>query len=99
MERIQGVLDLFGDRFLIHGGTVYVREDMAGDVVLAEASGSDDAWVFSGSDAYREIKHRRVDNVDEDLIIAEGVGPGRHRSGAVGDRVRQVVATGRVFGV
>ncbi|GAA2681256.1 DUF1330 domain-containing protein [Nonomuraea recticatena] len=76
LERIQSVLDPFSGRFLVHGGTVEVREgDWPGDVVLVEFPSMKHARDFYDSAAYQEIKPLRTAHLEGDLIIVDGADP------------------------
>lgn len=77
MAKIQSALDPFSGRFLVHGGTVEVREgDWPGDVVLVEFPSMEHARGFYRSAAYQEILPLRTDHLEGELIIFEGVAPG-----------------------
>lgn len=77
IDRIQGTLDPFGGRFLIHGASLEVMEgDWPGAAVLIEFPGLAQARAWYASDAYQEILPLRTDHLDGDLFLAEGVGPG-----------------------
>ncbi|CDR07243.1 DUF1330 domain-containing protein [Streptomyces iranensis] len=78
LERIQGTLDPFHGRFLIHGDTLEVVEgEWPGSVVLIEfPGGMADAREWYASPAYQDILTLRTDHTDGDVILADGVGPG-----------------------
>lgn len=89
LERIQGVLDQFGGRFLIHGGSIDVREGQwSGDLILIEFPSMKHAQAFYDSPAYAEIKHLRANHLTGDLILVQGVEPD-HDSAAMGAHMRQ----------
>ncbi|WP_067566902.1 DUF1330 domain-containing protein [Nocardia acidivorans] len=76
LERIQGTLDPFGGRFVIHGPPVEVVEGIwPGSMVLLEFPTMDQARAWYRSPAYQEILPLRTDHVDGDLLLIEGVGP------------------------
>ncbi|WP_129843177.1 DUF1330 domain-containing protein [Streptomyces sp. RFCAC02] len=76
LARIQSTLDPFSGRFLIHGGTVDVKEgSWPGDVILVAFPSMDHARRFYASPAYQEIKPLRTRHLEGELIIVEGVDP------------------------
>ncbi|WP_280266887.1 DUF1330 domain-containing protein [Nocardia wallacei] len=88
MEKIQATLDPFGGRFLVHGGTLEVKEgSWPGAVVLIEFPTMDHARDFYDSPAYRRIKPLRTDHLDGDLIIVDGCEPD-HDSAAMAAELR-----------
>lgn len=77
LRRIQGTLDPYGGRFVVHGGNVEVVEGKwPGVIVVVEFPDRDRvrAWYTSG--AYQEILPLRTRNIDGDLIFADGVPDG-----------------------
>ncbi|GHJ53053.1 hypothetical protein Nm8I071_23600 [Nonomuraea sp. TT08I-71] len=77
LERIQGTLDRFGGRFLVHGGTVDILEGMwPGTVVVIEFPDTDSAHSWYNSHEYQEILPLRTSNIEGDAVIVAGVGPG-----------------------
>ncbi|MEO3821709.1 DUF1330 domain-containing protein [Plantactinospora sp. B24E8] len=74
LERIQGTLDPFGGRFVVHGGSVDVREgDWPGDVVMIEFPDLARARSWYDSAAYQAIKPLRTRHLPGELILVEGV--------------------------
>lgn len=77
MEKIQETMDPFSGRFIVHGGTVDVREGhWPGSVVVLEFPSPDHARDWYESAAYQAILPLRADHMEGDVIIVEGVGPG-----------------------
>lgn len=74
MDRIQATLDPFEGRFLVHGGTVEVREGVwPGDVVIIEFPDLATASSWYDSAAYQELKPLRTRHLDGEVILVEGV--------------------------
>jgi uncharacterized protein (DUF1330 family) len=74
MERVQATLDHHGGRFLVHGGSVEVREgDWPGTLVLIEFPDLTAARDWYESDAYAEIRQSRTHNVPGAAILVDGV--------------------------
>lgn len=76
IETIQGTLDPFGGRFLVHGAEVEVREGpWPGTVVIIEFPDVDAARGWYDSPAYQEILPLRTDHIDGAAVIVDGVAP------------------------
>jgi uncharacterized protein (DUF1330 family) len=76
IERIQGTLDPFGGRFLVHGAEVDVKEGpWPGTIVIIEFPDMGAAQAWYDSDAYQAILPLRTNNIDGSAVIVEGVGP------------------------
>ncbi|MEU4098788.1 DUF1330 domain-containing protein [Streptomyces sp. NPDC026673] len=76
MERVQGTLDAFGGRFIVHGATVEVLEGTwPGTIVMIEFPGMDEARDWYRSSAYRELLPLRTRNLESAVILVDGVGP------------------------
>jgi uncharacterized protein (DUF1330 family) len=76
MDRIQSTLDPFEGRFLVHGGTVDVREgSWPGDVVVIEFPDLATARSWYDSDAYQELIPLRTRHLRGEVILVEGVPP------------------------
>lgn len=74
MERVQGTLDPYGGRFLVHGGGVEVREgSWPGALVLIEFPDLTAARTWYESEAYTRLKPLRTRNVPGDAILVDGV--------------------------
>lgn len=74
MERVQATLDLFGGRFLVHGGPVEVREGTwPGALVLIEFPDLTAARAWYESDDYSTVKPLRTRNVPGNAILVDGV--------------------------
>jgi uncharacterized protein (DUF1330 family) len=92
LERIQSTLDPFSGRFLVHGGTVDVKEgSWPGDVILIGFPSMDLARAFYDSPAYQEIKPLRARHLTGELIIVEGVEPD-HDSARMAAALRDTAA-------
>ncbi|MFE1285225.1 DUF1330 domain-containing protein [Streptomyces sp. NPDC058751] len=77
LEKIQGTLDPFQGRFLIHGPPAAVMEgSWPGSMVLIEFPGMAEARAWYESPEYQRILRLRADHIDGDLVLVEGVGPG-----------------------
>jgi uncharacterized protein (DUF1330 family) len=82
LERIQGTLDPFEGRFLVHGPRVTVAEgEWPGTVVIIEFPDAERAAAWYTSPAYQEILPLRTRNIDGVAILAEGVGADYDPSG------------------
>jgi uncharacterized protein (DUF1330 family) len=89
LERIQGTLDPYGGRFLVHGGKLDVVEGTGpGAVVVIEFPGPAEARAWYDSAPYQEILPLRTDNIDGDVLLVEGVEPG-HDSAKMAALLRQ----------
>jgi uncharacterized protein (DUF1330 family) len=76
IETIQGTLDPFGGRFLVHGAEVEVREGpWPGTVVIIEFPDVEAARGWYESPAYQEILPLRTDHIEGEAIIVDGVAP------------------------
>jgi len=74
LERIDGTLNPFGGRFVIHGARPEVMEgDWTGDLIVIEFPDLDRARAWYDSPAYREILPLRRDNADGDILLVDGV--------------------------
>jgi uncharacterized protein (DUF1330 family) len=77
IDTIQGTLDPFGGRFLVHGAEVEVREGpWPGTVVIIEFPDVEAARGWYESPAYQEILPLRTDHIEGEAIIVDGVAPG-----------------------
>jgi uncharacterized protein (DUF1330 family) len=77
IERIQGTLDPYRGRFLVHGAEVDVKEGpWPGTVVIVEFPDLAAAEAWYASPAYQAILPLRTDNIDGSAIIVAGVAPG-----------------------
>jgi uncharacterized protein (DUF1330 family) len=77
IERIQGTLDPYQGRFLVHGAEVEVVEGpWPGTVVVVEFPDVESARAWYRSPAYQAILPLRTDNIDGSAIIVPGVVPG-----------------------
>jgi uncharacterized protein (DUF1330 family) len=93
LRRIQATLDPYGGRFIVHGGTVEVREGTwPGTVVIIEFPSLAAARDWYDSPAYRKILALRTNHIEGDVILVEGVEPG-HDSARMADRLE--AAAGR----
>jgi uncharacterized protein (DUF1330 family) len=89
LERIQGTLEPFEGRFLVHGPQVEVREgEWPGTLVIIEFPSTDLARRWYESPAYQEILHLRANHLVGDLILVDGVGPD-HDSAELAERLRR----------
>jgi uncharacterized protein (DUF1330 family) len=77
MEKIQGTLDPFSGRFIVHGGAIEVREGAwPGNLVLIEFPDMAAARSWYESPAYQAILPLRTRHIEGDTILVEGVEPG-----------------------
>lgn len=77
LARIQGTLDPFHGRFLVHGPPAEVVEgSWPGSMVLIEFPGLAEARAWYASAAYQEILRLRTDHIEGDVVLVEGVGSG-----------------------
>ena len=94
LDRIQGTLDPFGGRFLVHGATVEVKEGpWPGTVVVIEFPDLDAARSWYDSPAYQAILHLRTDHIDGEAVLVGGVDPG-YDPAALAAAVRARAGTG-----
>lgn len=91
MDRIQGTLDPFSGRFLVHGGRIEVIEgEWPGDVVIIEFPDMAMARSWYDSSAYQELVPLRTRHLRGEVILVEGVPPDYHPAQkATGIRARQ----------
>jgi uncharacterized protein (DUF1330 family) len=76
IERIQGTLDPYQGRFLVHGAEVEeVEGPWPGTVVVIEFPDVESARAWYRSPAYQAILPLRTDNIDGSAIIVPGVAP------------------------
>ncbi len=78
MERVQGTLDPFGGRFLVHGAPEReVREgEWPGAPVLVSFPSMRHARDWYDSPAYQELLPLRTRHMPGDLLLIDGVAPG-----------------------
>jgi len=77
LERIQGTLDPFAGRFLVHGVEVQVVEgEWPGTIVVIQFPDVEAARAWYQSPAYQAIVHLRTDHIDGEAIIVKGVPDG-----------------------
>jgi uncharacterized protein (DUF1330 family) len=92
LERIQGTLDPFGGRFLVHGGDVEVKEGpWPGTIVVIQFPEIDDARAWYDSPAYQAILHLRTDHIEGEAILVSGV-PVDYDPGAMAAAVKAQLA-------
>jgi uncharacterized protein (DUF1330 family) len=88
MEKIQATLDPFSGRFIVHGGSIEVREGgWPGVLVIIEFPGMAEARSWYDSPAYQRILPLRTDHILSDTILVEGVEPG-HDSARMAEGLR-----------
>ena len=89
MEKIQGTLDPFSGRFIVHGGAVEIREGTwPGNLVLIEFPDMANARSWYESPAYQQILSLRTRHIEADTILVEGVEPG-HDSATMAFELRK----------
>jgi uncharacterized protein (DUF1330 family) len=92
LERIQGTLDPYEGRFIVHGGEPEVLEGTwPGTVVIIEFPSPDAARDWYRSDGYQDIVALRTDNIRGDALIIEGVERG-HDSAQMAQELRAQLA-------
>jgi uncharacterized protein (DUF1330 family) len=80
LDRIDGTLEPFDGRFIIHGATPEVREDVfPGTIVVIEFPDRAKATAWYESDAYQAILPLRTEHSDGTAFLIDGVSPG-HRA-------------------
>ncbi|WP_031068599.1 DUF1330 domain-containing protein [Streptomyces sp. NRRL S-118] len=89
MERVQGTLDPFGGRFLVHGAPVLeVREGRwETALVIIGFPSMDHARRWYDSDAYQALLPLRTRHLRGDVILVDGVAPG-YEAAATAARLR-----------
>lgn len=81
IELIQATLDPYGGRFLVHGGWHEVKEgSWDGAAVVIAFPGINEARNWRDSPAYRQIAPLRVDHIQSDIILVDGVPDGYDRA-------------------
>jgi len=76
IERIQGTMDPYGGRFLVHGGELEIKEgEWPGTVVILEFPDMTAARDWYASPAYQEILPLRTNSIAGETILVDGVGP------------------------
>ncbi|AEF40881.1 DUF1330 domain-containing protein [Hoyosella subflava] len=74
ISRIDGTLEKYGGRFLVHGGALTAMEgEWPGDVIIIEFPSRDDALAWYNSSAYQEILPLRTEHSNGIAAIIEGV--------------------------
>lgn len=77
LQRIDATLDPFGGRFRVHGDDFTVVEGSWGPaVILIEFPDRENAHGWYDSAAYRAIAELRTNNIEGDIILANGVPEG-----------------------
>jgi len=73
-SRTRPIIESFGGRFLVRGGTLHQLEGQAAfeRLVIIEFPSLDAAQRFYGSDEYQELVPHRTANSEGMLLIAEG---------------------------
>ncbi|AEW96699.1 MULTISPECIES: DUF1330 domain-containing protein [Streptomycetaceae] len=84
MRRIEGTLEGFGGRFLIHDGVREVLEGAwPGGLIVIGFPDMDSARRWYASPEYQEILPLRTRNIVMDVILAEGVPEGYRAEEAI----------------
>lgn len=84
LRRVSDTMDPFGGRFLIHDGKREVLEgSWDGGLIVLEFPDWASAQGWYDSPAYREILPFRTNNIEMDVILAEGVPEGYRATEAV----------------
>ncbi|SOD62075.1 Uncharacterized conserved protein, DUF1330 family [Streptomyces zhaozhouensis] len=74
IERIQGTMEPFGGRFLVHNAPhETVEGTWEGHVVIVGFPSMDAARAWYASDAYQEILPLRTDHIAGNLLLVPGV--------------------------
>jgi uncharacterized protein (DUF1330 family) len=74
LETIDAALRRFGGRFIIHGGSVDIREgNVAGDIIAIEFPDRARAQAWYESEALQEIVPLRTKNSEGWVILLDGV--------------------------
>ncbi|QFG21188.1 DUF1330 domain-containing protein [Actinomadura sp. WMMB 499] len=88
IERIQGTMDPFGGRFLVHATDAEVMEGpFEGGYVLIEFPDIESARAWFASDAYQAIVRMRTDNMAGTAVLLQGV-PAGYDAAATGRAMR-----------
>ncbi|MFI9024458.1 DUF1330 domain-containing protein [Streptomyces sp. NPDC053560] len=94
MDRIQGTMDPFGGRFLVHGTTVEVREgSWPGHLVVIEFPDLEQAHAWYESPAYQELIPLRTRHIEADIVLVPGV-PAGYDAAHTAAAARRAVAAG-----
>lgn len=90
---VQTTLPPYGGRFLVHGGQVEVLEGTwPGSIVILEFPDAAAIRAWYASPAYQEILPLRLNHIDSDVIIVEGVPP-QYDAALTAARLREQAAT------
>ncbi|CCV05079.1 conserved hypothetical protein [Mesorhizobium metallidurans STM 2683] len=74
LHKIDGTLEPFGGRFLVHGGDVEVIEnEWPGHLIIIEFPDRDHARDWYNSPAYQAILALRTGNSQADVVFVDGV--------------------------
>jgi uncharacterized protein (DUF1330 family) len=73
LEQVEGTAKPYGARWLAQGDVNVVEGAWPGSVVLMEFPSLPDAQSWYDSPEYKKIRHLRIDNSINDLILVEGV--------------------------
>lgn len=81
LRRVSDTMDPFGGKFLIHDGEREVLEGRwPGGLIVLEFPDKASARGWYESEAYQEILPFRTNNIEMDVILAEGVPEGYRAS-------------------
>ena len=87
LRRIDGTLEPYGGRFIVHGGDFKVMEgSWPGFLIVIEFPDRAHADGWYASAAYQEIATLRTDNSRSDLILIDGVEPGHRGADVLGSQ-------------
>lgn len=85
LQRIDGTLEPYQGRFIVHGGTPQVPEGpWSGALIVIEFPTFENATAWYASDTYQEILPLRLRNADGWAILVEGVTAGHAATDVLG---------------
>jgi uncharacterized protein (DUF1330 family) len=85
LRRIDGTLEAFGGRFIVHGGDFQVMEgSWPGYLIVIEFPDRAHAHGWYASPAYQEILGLRTGHSRSDIILIDGVDPAHRATDVLG---------------
>ena len=85
LQRIDDTLAPFSGRYRVHGGPYQPLEGAwSGDLVVIEFPSMEHAQGWYESDAYRAIRHLRIEHTEGDVVLVQGVPDGHKGADMLG---------------
>jgi uncharacterized protein (DUF1330 family) len=87
LERIDATLELYGGRFLVHGGKFEQLEgNWSGDLIIIEFADRETARAWYNSPSYQAIVPLRMSNSEGDIIFIDTVAADHRATDVLGAR-------------